>query len=145
MKIWKIPAIASVAGVMAYLSLSGDLAGLLAGGLTRVSIGNATVRAVVADSPRERERGLSGRERLAPDEGMLFAYDTPTRPAVWMKDMRFALDLIWIDENMAVIGVTPDVAPETYPAAFSPSRPVKYFLEVNAGWSRQNGLIGAGR
>ena len=44
----------------------------------------------------EKLRGLSGRHGLEPGQGMLFVYDRPQAISIWMKDMRFALDIIWI-------------------------------------------------
>lgn len=50
----------------------------------------------------ERERGLGGLSKLAPDEGMLFLFPTPGRPAFWMKDMKFPIDIVWLSKGQVV-------------------------------------------
>ena len=66
---------------------------------------------------------------------MLFVYDEPDIPSFWMKDMKFSIDIIWIDENNKVVGIEKNINPETYPQTFAPSRQILNVLEVNAGWS----------
>ena len=47
--------------------------------------------------PEERSQGLSGRPNLAAGTGMLFVFEQAGSYAFWMKDMRFPLDMVWID------------------------------------------------
>ncbi len=91
----------------------------------------------------EQNLGLSGRESLGKDEGMLFIFSPPELTGFWMKDMNFALDIIWLDENYKVLGIEKSVGPETYPKIFMAPAPVSYVLEVNAGYTtRQNISVG---
>ena len=94
----------------------------------------------IADEPQEQMQGLSGREKMADNKGMLFIFPKSFAPSFWMKDMKFSLDIIWIDENGFIVAISKNVSPNTYPATFSPSSPVKYVLEVNAGWSDKNNI-----
>ncbi len=55
---------------------------------------NLTVE--LARTPDEQIRGLSGRPSLKPGHGMLFVYARPQPVSIWMKDMRFPLDILWI-------------------------------------------------
>ncbi len=64
---------------------------------TVLLINNHKISAEVADNQAEQARGLSNRDSLAPDAGMLFVFEQPGRPGFWMKDMLFNLDIIWID------------------------------------------------
>ena len=50
----------------------------------------------LARTVEEKVRGLSGRTGLEAGRGMLFVYDRPQPIGIWMKDMRFPLDIIWI-------------------------------------------------
>ena len=59
----------------------------------------------VADTQASRELGLSGREKMGDDEGILFVFDTPGRYGFWMKDMQFPLDIIWINQNGVVVNM----------------------------------------
>jgi hypothetical protein len=61
-----------------------------------------TVTVELARSQVEKSRGLSGRMDLKPGQGMLFVYDLPQPIGIWMKDMRFPLDIIWVREGKIV-------------------------------------------
>ncbi len=50
----------------------------------------------------EQIRGLSGRPSLKPGQGMLFVYDSPRPVSIWMKDMVFPLDILWIRAGRVV-------------------------------------------
>ena len=103
-----------------------------------LSINGIEIKVEIADDPNEQSQGLSGRESLATDSGMLFIFTQPIMPGFWMKDMKFSLDLIWIDESGKIIEITKNVSPNTYPETFLPPSPIKYVLEVNAGWAYEN-------
>lgn len=51
----------------------------------------------VADTPQTRERGLMFREKLGPDEGMLFIFDSDMTLGFWMKNTFVDLDMLWLD------------------------------------------------
>lgn len=87
----------------------------------------------IADTLEERTRGLSNRKELNERAGMLFIFETPGRYGFWMKDMNFAIDIVWINDAWHVVGVTQRVGPETFPKIFYPNEPVKYVLELPAG------------
>jgi uncharacterized protein len=64
-------------------------------------------RCELADTPLKRMRGLLGRSGLDEGEGMLF------RPAgsIHMFFMRFAIDAVFCDRDLVVIGVERDLKP----------------------------------
>ena len=62
---------------------------------------------------------------------MLFVFDANDYHGIWMKDMRFPIDIIWIAEDKTIVEITRNVAPETYPTIFKPPRPVRYVIETN--------------
>ena len=107
---------------------------------TYINIAGKNIKAEIVDSDEERNKGLGGRKSIGKDEGMLFIFPTPANYSFWMKDMRFPIDIIWIDENKKISAISENVSPDTYPTSFSSSEPVKYVLEVNAGWVDRNGL-----
>ena len=65
----------------------------------KVSIDNRTFSVEVATSSAQQQQGLSGRNSLATDKGMLFIFKTPNKYAFWMKDMKFPLDMVFIKDN----------------------------------------------
>lgn len=101
---------------------------------------NQTITIERAETIEEREVGLSGREIMGDNEGMLFIYDFQTRPSFWMKQMQFPIDIIWIDESKLVVGIESQVAPSTYPHSFMPESPIQYVLEVNSGQAEALGI-----
>lgn len=105
-----------------------------------ISVGEASLRAVIADTQEERTRGLSSRPSLSQEEGMLFVFEDEGKHSFWMKDMRFPLDILWIDKEKRVVEITLNVSPDSYPGRLIPSVPVLYVLEVNAGWTERNGI-----
>lgn len=66
---------------------------------------------------------------------MLFIFETPGQHGFWMKDMNFSIDIVWIDENLQIVGIDKNIAPETFPNIFYPNQLVKYVLEIPAGYS----------
>ncbi len=105
-----------------------------------VTIGKTSISATIADTDDKRVRGLSGRAELQPNEGMLFVFDEPGMHGFWMKDMNFPIDIMWIDEEFMIIGITENIATTTYPTLFYPPEPVKYVIEVSAGFVELHSL-----
>jgi len=99
-----------------------------------------TISLIVVDSNPERERGLSGREKLADDSAMLFVFDAVDDHTFWMKEMKFPIDIIWLDETFKVVHIESDVSPATYPEIFSSPEKSRYVLETNAHFSRENNI-----
>jgi uncharacterized membrane protein (UPF0127 family) len=71
---------------------------------------------------------------------MLFVFSEVATRGFWMRNMSFPIDIVWIDKNKNVIGILEDVDPDTYPNIFFPPSPVKYVLELNAGYADKNGI-----
>ena len=101
-----------------------------------VSIGSKKIQAEVTMNPAEMEQGLGGRACIEANQAMLFVFDKPGRYAFWMKDMRFPIDIVWIDANHKVVGLDIDVAPSTYPDVFVSEKPAQYVLELQANRSK---------
>lgn len=95
-----------------------------------VRVGENNFVVEVADSPLLRQRGLSGRSILPSGHGMLFIFDNPGYHVFWMKEMKFNLDLVWI-EGGKVVGVSQAFASSPN-ALYTPPQPARYVLEVNA-------------
>ena len=92
--------------------------------------------AEVADTEAERTQGLSNRNELPANAWLLFVFDEDAPHCFWMKDMKFSIDIIWMDQDKKVVKIKENVKPETYPESFCPEQPALYVLEVNAGVAR---------
>ena len=73
-------------------------------------------------------------------EGMLFAFPTPGMMGFWMKDTYIPLDMIWIDQDKTVVGMSENVLPDSYPKIYLPPSPVLYVLEINGGAAARLGI-----
>lgn len=93
------------------------------------------VGAYIADTPEERAKGLSNREYLREEDGMLFIFDEEGLYSFWMKDTLIPLDIMWIDEDLKIVHIEKNIRPETYPASYRSPVPARFVLEVNAFFS----------
>jgi len=92
-------------------------------------------------------RGLSGKKSMPKGEGVLFLYDTMAVQSMWMIDMRFPLDIVWLDDWFKIVHITyntpPCVTARDCPS-YSSTIPIKYAIEMNAGDASEYGFeIGA--
>ena len=94
----------------------------------------------MALTAKERRQGLSGVDRLGEREGKLFVFDESGRYGIWMKDMNFAIDVFWIDENLRIVHIEENVLPSTYPAVFNTPEPARFILETNAFFADTFGI-----
>jgi hypothetical protein len=103
-----------------------------------VKINDQIIIAEVAHDEESRNLGLSGREKLNINEGMLFIFEDPGIYPFWMKDMKFPIDIIWIDSDNRIADIDANVQPEPgVPEEglmqYKPPIPVERVLELRAG------------
>lgn len=113
-------------------------------GSTKSASANATAtvngtayKLIIAKSDAEKQKGLSGRNDLAKDTGMLFIFDKKDKYGFWMRDMKFPIDIIWINDDKIVDFVenAPAASNGQSPAnliIYRPGAEANYVLEVNA-------------
>lgn len=92
-----------------------------------------------AVTPAAQARGLSGRDEIPENYGMLFVFPTADVQGFWMKDMLVSIDIIWLDDAGRIVGIEPEVSPDTYPQIYSAPTPVRYVLEMRAGSAAARG------
>ncbi|AJF59725.1 MAG: DUF192 domain-containing protein [Candidatus Diapherotrites archaeon] len=104
--------------------------------------GKACIEVETADEAGEQALGLMFRESLPENSGMLFIFPDSSPRSFWMKNTLIPLDIMWIDESKKIAGITENVQPcKADPCPSYPSRkPVKYVLEVNAGFAGRKGI-----
>jgi uncharacterized protein len=99
-----------------------------------------TVEVMLEDA--DRARGLMFRPSLPEERGMLFVFEDVDRHSIWMKNCRFPLDIVWLDEQRQVVDVAesvPHCRKEPCPV-YSPARAALFVLEMNAGQARREGV-----
>lgn len=104
----------------------------------QLEINGAKLNVEIADTQEKRSKGLSGRESLATDSGMLFIFPKASRYSFWMKGLSFPLDFVWIkgDKVISVLQNVPPSAsgqPDSSLPVYEPNIDVDKVLEVNAG------------
>lgn len=87
----------------------------------------------LATTEEDRAQGLSGKRFLPSGMSMLFLFDTQEKAGIWMKDMRFPIDIVWLDSYKRVIHVLSNVSPKTYPNVFYPPSDALYVVEMQSG------------
>jgi len=108
---------------------------------TAVSVGPKTFYAKLAQTDAEREKGLSGTEKLAENEGLLMVFDREATWKIWMKDMNYPIDIVWIDDKKKVVHTVRNARPESYPDRyFMPSQNALYVLELPDGSVNKYGI-----
>jgi uncharacterized membrane protein (UPF0127 family) len=104
----------------------------------RLSIKGKKIRVEVARAEEEKSRGLMFRDKLAPDEGMLFIYEREEFLSFWMKNTPLPLSIAFIDPRGKIVDIQ-DMEPFNLRTHTS-SRPASYALEMNKGWFKKNGI-----
>lgn len=87
----------------------------------------------------QRMRGLSGRDNLSANKGMLFVFESPAQQCFWMKDMKFPIDMVFINHKKQIVKIYDQVKPSTYPESFC-ADDVRYVVELNAGYGKRYNL-----
>lgn len=96
----------------------------------------------VADTPESRALGYMYRDRITKREGMVFLMDHLDFHPFWMKNCKFSLDIIWMDENWRVVHLEKQVPPckrDPCPS-FLPMQASLYVLEVMGGLADREGV-----
>lgn len=110
-----------------------------------IKIRNLVINSQVVSSETQRIKGLSGRDSLPINEGLLFVYDQKGKYTFWMKDMKFPIDMIWISDDKKIVYIAKGALPEPNKSdkdltRYYPGVDAKYVLEINAGLSDANKL-----
>ena len=116
------------------------LPSILAKPFIDVQLGSNHYQLEVVENEDDKKRGLSGRSNIRDDQGMIFIYAEQDRRCMWMKDMNFSIDIIWLDENEVISHIEANVTPETYPNSFCGETDAKYVIELKGGVADSNGV-----
>lgn len=101
-------------------------------------MGSHAIDAWVADTPQERSKGLQAVERLGEGEGMLFVWDGLGQRAFELKDVDYAIDVIFVGADSRVTQVT-TLRPGGLEFVAG-KRAAQWVVEVPGGWSEANDI-----
>ena len=87
----------------------------------------------------DRMMGLMFRPSLPLDRGLLFVFEESDFHGIWMKNCRFPIDIVWLDEDHQVVHLAESVPPcKTDPCpVYQPMKKAAYVVEINAGQARR--------
>ena len=123
-----------------------DLAEIVKQDNAYVTVGKTKIPVEIANTASKRQIGLGATDKLKTGQGMLFIFSKKdVMEAFWMKNMKFDIDIIWINDGKVsqidqfVPAPEPDVADSDLPL-YRPFQAVDYVLEVNAGFVKKNDI-----
>jgi len=93
----------------------------------------------LANSQRERRRGLMYREGLEDNRGMLFDFKREIAISMWMSNTYISLDMLFISDDGRIDSIVKATNPLTRDSIKS-EQPVRAVLEVNAGTASKLGI-----
>ena len=94
----------------------------------------------LAQEPEQQACGLSGRDHLAADHGMLFDFRDREAVNMWMHNTKIPLDMVFMNKSGRVISVHQDAVP--YSEATIPApQGTAAVLELLAGVAQSSGLV----
>jgi len=82
------------------------------------------------------------REKILPEQGMLFIFEEEGFYSFWMKNTLISLDILWLDEEKRIVHIEHAVPPcQKDPCpSYTPRFPALYVLELASGAADQNKL-----
>lgn len=107
--------------------------------------GSPVIDVDVVEKEQDRRKGLSGKAFLPLDRGMLFVFHELGKHSFWMRNMNFAIDIIWI-RNSEVVDIIENVptesdgTPDEDLPIYKPDASANRVLEVTAGWVKTYGV-----
>jgi uncharacterized membrane protein (UPF0127 family) len=90
----------------------------------------------------DRAKGLMFRDSLPEDRVLLFVFERLAFHGIWMKNCRFAIDILWLDEERRIVHVETGVppCPGSPCPSYQPMRKGLYVVEMLSGKAEREGL-----
>lgn len=108
-----------------------------------IRIGDNYYKIEISNTDKERTLGLSYRESLKNDSGMLFVHDKEGVYPYWMYEMKFPLDMVFLDKDFKIVDYYQNAIPcesEKNCITISSRKPFKFVLELKSGFVKEKGL-----
>ena len=105
-----------------------------------VSVGIVNLLASLATTPESQSKGLAVKDSLSENEGMLFIFESPQKYSFWMKDMKFPIDIIWINSAGKIVHIEKNLSPCVLflPCpSYAPNDDSLYVLEVVSNFTNK--------
>ena len=114
----------------------------------RISINGKMFTAIIADSIIKKMIGLMFRNGLPASQCMLFVFPREGHHGIWMRNMLFSIDVVWLDKDMRVVDIKERMRPckqfsDCIP--YSPRGKAKYVIEFSSGTVKRLKIRNGGR
>lgn len=100
---------------------------------TNLRLGDGVFHTALALNDGERTKGLSSVGKLDPDQALLMAFPSEDKWGIWMKDMNFPIDIVWLNSEKKIINIVKNASTNDYPMTYTPKTLAKYVIELPAG------------
>lgn len=138
---WRSPVLYIVVGVVVVLTaLIAAYALELSSKTTHVQIGSQEYRLWIADTEKERVKGLSGVAAVSEKGGLLMDFQSDGQWGIWMKDMNVPIDIIWLNKDKEVVYIVENASPDTPEKTYFPFEDTRYVVELAAGAVESAGI-----
>jgi len=105
--------------------------------------GTETVSAELAMAQVQIATGMMFRTEMGENEGMLFVFSKPHRPAFYMKNTKIPLNVAYLDSDGTILELLELKPLDDTPVEAKTER-VQFVLEMNTGWfQRHNVSVGS--
>ena len=105
-----------------------------------VSVGGENLTVTLSTTPESQSKGLAIKNSIAQNEGMLFIFKSPQKYSFWMKDMKFPIDIIWINSTGKIVHIEKNLQPCVFliPCpSYTPNDDSLYVLEVVSNFTNK--------
>ena len=109
----------------------------------KISIEGYELSAEIPVTGELMSKGLSVKNQLRENESMLFVFEEPLRHTFWMKDMKFPIDIIWLDSNGKIVHIEENLMPcplVLICPSYAPNADSQYVLETIAGFAQRHNI-----
>ena len=109
-----------------------------------VTVNGLVLVADISVTNEQRTKGLSVKDGLAENEAMLFVFDNEAEHTFWMKDMKFPIDIIWIDSDKTIVHIEHNLQPCGYGVlcpTYKPGQDSFYVLETVGGFAEKHDVL----
>lgn len=105
-----------------------------------IRVGSKQLKTEIVSTYFQEQTGLSGRACIAQDQAMLFDFGSLGYYPIWMKNMHFPVDMVWVNNDKQVVKLETNVFPFSYPKKFVNTQLARYVLELKSGQIRSLGI-----
>lgn len=106
-------------------------------------VDNYKILVDIALTDKQVQDGLAIKNSLNENEGMLFFLGEPRKASFWMKNMKFPIDIIWLNENFSIVHIEHELQPckSVFDCkSYTPNSEALYVLETIDGFAKKHAL-----